>query len=448
MRVWTERFHTAAYTSLLMGAVFARAYNEPFYPENLDATTSSLKTKLRGELWDLMREASLDGYRRPTIYIEHDMREYMRQFPVYDLNDELGGQKKAFGLFIEWFIRSTLLEYNETTPIPALRDPSRPAVQLELDSLDAAFDRGEEIDRNIDRPSNAYMWWHEDGTWLSKLFDPTKFAGSSTEVETVVWAAMQAIHMFEFILTCISNLDGKCRFGRSTMRFDINNLEKTKDLVSTSLTPTNMWMRMSPPKTATVKVVLFGIFQAEEIVMQLDVKSPLLLRLFARSPPASVSSPSLSPSPSLYPDIVGRVNELLDIPLVLDALYNYSGIPNRNHGRNTPPPPLQIFTFLLKHHFNLQFDDGMFITPLDVPQDYWLFKRRATIFANGPELVSERSALDYTNGMEFLIPYLPPLFSYTDPANSGEMIEHYLGNPRTWEPDYEFFESRWVDDVE
>ena len=29
MGVWRERFHAAAYMSLLMGAVFARAYNRP-----------------------------------------------------------------------------------------------------------------------------------------------------------------------------------------------------------------------------------------------------------------------------------------------------------------------------------------------------------------------------------------------------------------------------------
>lgn len=324
MRVWTERFHTAAYTSLLMGAVFARAYNQPFYPDVDDTSSSpsgdghledqspsSEAEARRKELWDLMRKASSDrsNERHHRLTIKEDMREYLRQFPVYDLNNELGGQENVFGPFIEWYIRFTISQYNKTTPKPASRDPSRPAIQLEIDRLYAAFDRGEDVDRCPDRPSKAFMEW--DSTQLSESF-PTSFVGSPAEGEAVVWAAMQAVHMFEFILTCITNLDGRCRFGRSCTCCDSNNQEGTAGSTSTSPTPTNLWI--TPSKAVTAKVVLFGIFQAEEILMQVDVKYSIGQQLVAYSPPTHASASS----PYTYPDGEGYVNhnDYLDIPLV------------------------------------------------------------------------------------------------------------------------------------
>ncbi|KAH7629974.1 hypothetical protein B0T09DRAFT_399664 [Sordaria sp. MPI-SDFR-AT-0083] len=429
MRVWRERFHIAAYMSLLMGAVFARAYNAPFYPkeEDLDNTPlSSLSSSSgnggsleaearRKELGDLMRQASSDrsSERYFRLTVKEDMREYLRQFPVYDLNDELGGQEKVFGPFIEWFIRVTISQYNsnKTIPKPATRDPSRPAIRVEIDRLYADRNCG----RCPDLPGSAWMECHRDGTLLSELFDPGKFAGSPAEAEAVVWSAMQAVHMFEFIITYVTNLDRSYRFGRSS------------------------------------KVVLFGVFQTEEILMQVDVKSSTEQQLVAYFPPACACASASSPSPSPHSHgcegyLCDNLN-CLDIPLVFDDLYNRPGIANHKIGENDigynrPPPPLQLFMFLLEHHFHLEFDWGLFTTFRDGPQDYWPFKKRATIFAHGPELVPERNVLDYTNGMEFLVPLYPRPLSF---CNLGDWYFdddlHYHGNPRTWEPDYNAFEE-------
>lgn len=240
MRIWTERFHTAAYMTFLMGAVLARAYNEPFYPkENMEGAASlGAAEARRKEIWDLMRQAASDrsNERHHRLTINEDMREYLRRFPVYDLNNELRGQKKVFGPFVEWFIRYVLMQNNKTIPKPATRDPSRPAVKLEIDCLNAADD----VDRCPDLPGNAWMEWPQDGTLLSELFDPKRFAGSPAEVETVVWAAMQTVHMFEFILTCVTNLDGTCRLGRSCTC--CNGLGRTDGSTSTSATPSSSWI--------------------------------------------------------------------------------------------------------------------------------------------------------------------------------------------------------------
>ncbi|KAK3402268.1 hypothetical protein B0T20DRAFT_345907 [Sordaria brevicollis] len=410
MRVWTERFHTAAYTSLLMGAVFTRAYNQPFYPAKVTAaqsssysssngTSSRTEDQLRRTLWAFMRNSHLgfsdEGQHRLTA--DEEILEYLRRFPVYDLNDELGNQEKVFGPFIDWFVGFTISQYNNAKPKPATRDPSRPDVELEIKRLEAALDRGEDVDRCPELPGNAFMDWPRDGTLLSESFPPS-FVGTPAEGETVVWAAMQVVHIFEFILTCVTRPDGKRFFGR----------------------------------TCTAKVVLFGIFEAEEVLMQADVKRSTEEQLVAHSPP-TLPSPS-----SLYLDSEEPAKEFLDIPLVLDDLYNYSGIANQNDSFNTPPPPLQIFTFMLRHDFNLQFCQIMFSIFLRTPQTYWLFKKRATIFAHGHELVPERNVLDYTNGMEFLEPYETPNLYYEDP---NDFEDAYLGNPRTWEPDYAFFEE-------
>lgn len=97
--------------------------------------------------------------------------------------------------------------------------------------------------------------------------------------------------------------------------------------------------------------------------------------------------------------------------------------------------------FLLEHRFNLEFDYSLFTTHTDGPQSYWLFKKRATIFAHGPELVPERSVLDYTNGMEFLVPLYTRVFSFYNHDDSYFDHLTYHGNPRTWEPDYNYFEE-------
>ena len=140
--------------------------------------------------------------------------------------------------------------------------------------------------------------------------------------------------------------------------------------------------------------------------------------LLARTPPRSQDSSASLPPPSL------------NIPLVLEDMYMRSGISNLDNGHHIPPPPLQVFTFMFRHHFNSAFHRSSFKTSGRAGEDqaYHDFKGRATIFSNAPgEGATGRAWFDYTNGMEMLVEYKPPRYSYLPE-------EWFWGNPRTWQP--------------
>ena len=122
----------------------------------------------------------------------------------------------------------------------------------------------------------------------------------------MIWLLMQSIHMFEFILSCIANGDGKRRLGRGP----------SENAPSFS------------GKTRTANVVLFGIFQAENIAMSDNILDAVHQQLLAHDPRPSDEAASVSP-PNL------------DIPLILEELYMRSGIPNTDPGSPLPPSPLQ-----------------------------------------------------------------------------------------------------------
>ena len=387
MGIWRERFPEAAYTSLLMGAIFSRAYSQPFYPETTQASSTSGEEAsekvdvVRQDLLDLLGKTSYHYASFSPLVIDEENRDYLSRFSVFDLNDALGGQKETFGPFIKWFIQSANLEHQAEPPLSSrdllLRDEVRAA-------MDDAY-----LPYRL--PSLGWRDWPDTGGFCQWYT-----GGSLAEGEAVIWLLMQSIHMFEFSLTCIANSDGKRRLGR----------ESSECAPSFS------------GKTRTASVVLFGIFQAEDIVMPDNLMDAVHQQLLAHDPRSSEGEASVSP-PNL------------DIPLILEELYMRSGIPNTNHGRPLPPPPLQLFTFTLRHHFNLQFHSGVFRTPArdDEEQDYHFFKNRATIFANGRDQVPGRDWFDCTNGTEFLVQYQPPNLVFHRPPQGYENP-----NPRTWVP--------------
>ncbi len=382
MDIRRERFHAAAYTTLLMGAVLARAYNQPFYPDVTRTSPSDEEArKCRKTLFDLMRKASVSRWSYSFLGVEEEEREYLRRFPVFDLNDELRGQKETFGLFIEWFINSTILKHRARPPLFS-GDILRNEVRAKSSGEHLGDGMGEFL------PTDCEMYnWPETGV-MTQWFT----GGSPDEGEAVLWLIMQSIHMFEFILTCMTNSDGQRRLGRRWVR----------DAGSFS------------GKTRTAKVVLFGVFQAEEVVMPDDVTESAGQQLLAHCPQTAATV----------------VPPVLDIPLVLDDLYLRSGIPNKIDGpaikHNTPPPPLQLFTFILRHHFNLQFDLGFFETDWRDPQDYHRFKSLATIFANDREQVPGGDRPGYTNGSEFVAEYRPDLLSFRLDEDPGFTPRDFL----------------------
>jgi hypothetical protein len=333
-----------------------------------------------------MRKASFGHCGYPYLGIGEKEREYLRQSPAFDLNDELGGQKGIFGPFIEWFIQSALCHYRAGAP-PSTRDMLRDDVRA------ITANQGTSHPEGCTPPGKASMDWPETG-----VFSQWFTGGSLAEGEAILWLTMQSICMFEFILSCIINSDGKRRLGRPEVR-NVASFSETG-------------------KTRTAKVVLFGVFQAEDILMSNTVLHSAGQQLLASTPRCS--------SPDVPADDLMASPPTLDIPLVLEDLYLRSGIPNLNHGRNVPPPPLQPFTFLLKNHFNLQFHESVFDTTWRAIQDYHFFKNRATIFANGPEEVPQREWFDYTNGTEFLVKYQPPFLTFFNGRDIDDI------NPRAW----------------
>ncbi|KAH8885879.1 hypothetical protein GQ53DRAFT_876770 [Thozetella sp. PMI_491] len=385
MRVWRDRFHAAAYITLLMGTVFARTYHRPFYPYTASRSENE-EEWCRWRLFNLMRKASFGHAGYSYLGVEEEEREYLRRFPVYDLNDELGGQKEVFGPVIEWFVRLALLQFRAGPPPPS-RDMLRDEVRAATLEAETGMDPSP--------PGRAWMHWPESGL-MTQWFH----GGSAAEGEAILWLTMQAIHMFEFILSCIANSDGKRRLGRPKVRNP----------------------RTFSGKTRTAKVVLFGVFQAEEILMPDNVMDSADQQLLAHTPRSS----DLEAPVGHEEKYLTAFPPILDIPLVLEDLYQRSGIANMNHDENAAPPPLQFFTFLLRHHFNLQFHKKLFGTSWRQLQDYHFFKNRATIFANGPDDVLNREWSDYTNGTEFLVEYQAPHLAYLD-KDAREDI-----NPRAW----------------
>jgi len=64
-----------------------------------------------------MRKASVSRGRYPELGIKEEEREYLRRFPVFDLNDELEAHKETFSPFIEWFIKSIVLKHRAGPPL-------------------------------------------------------------------------------------------------------------------------------------------------------------------------------------------------------------------------------------------------------------------------------------------------------------------------------------------
>ncbi|KAH6696901.1 hypothetical protein F5X68DRAFT_238200 [Plectosphaerella plurivora] len=388
MRVWRERFHGAAYITLIMGAVFCRAYQQPFFPSTAPSSPDGNEMEdSRRELLELMRKAVNSQSWCNPLEIKERERDYLRRFPIFDLTDELGEHSNIFRPFIEWFMGLALDQLQNGPPRSSrdlLRDDVKAVTQFENPA------------ENVTMPGTSSDW-PESG-----LFTQWFTGGTDAQGEAILWLTMQSIHMFEFIHTCIVNGDGTRGQGRCAVR-------KPHELAFSG-------------KVRTARVVLFGVFAAEEIEMPGDYSDSADHQLLA-----DPAIPHKLKEPFRQEEYLSASPPILDLPLMLQGLYQRSGIANRNHGEKMPPPPLQLFTFILKHHFYLQFNQRMFYTFIkDVSKYHW-FRNRATIFSNGPENAPNRQWFDCTNGSEWLIEYKPPLLTWQAPFSWEEL------NPRTWD---------------
>ena len=98
--------------------------------------------------------------------------------------------------------------------------------------------------------------------------------------------------------------------------------------------------------------------------------------------------------------------QLKDISRLCDHLVRVSGRPNRRNDYRAPPPPLHLFTFIIRNHFNLQFADRAFDNEsayCDLPK-----------FSHDGLILSSKQ---YTRGYSLLSELYPPqVLSYRLPA--------------------------------
>lgn len=379
MPQWRERFRNALYTTLFMGAVLSRAYNEPFYPNGIscaDAHADQCRVDLLGRL---------KGFKQSTteFCIEPSHRDYLLRFPAYNLNGDHSVLEETFGALEDWFIHSSILQTHD-----------RP--------MSARFCQGP---RHVPAPfgrrwfaSHPHSPVSRDGwvvPWPERLSPPFAEAPAHVTASTL-WMIMQSIHMFEFLLSCFENVDGEEGRGRPESPRGYGDF--------------------NPEIKRTTDIVLFGVFQAEKASTlrryELSAERPFRARPVGS---ATHKDPLL---------------DFIDIPVVLEALYLRSGLPNEarwptGHSLFVPPPPLQIFNFLLAKHFRviLDFPEDRY---RDSTNKYIEFNASAAVFANEGVSGTERAKWAAAGGQLLMdIPDDAPILVYEEIPENPRLLPEF-----------------------
>jgi hypothetical protein len=213
---WEARFYSVAYTTLLLGAILAPAYNEPFCPPSASSTLAAQdedhQTQTRTSLVRKMRDAEKQGLDSIDI-TQHDI-DYLLQFPVCQLQTDVSTQAAVFGEVAHWFIEHSLAESEA-------HEPFEPSKYL----------------RN--RLMYSKLFYVGEGAWPEATLLWESFTSGSREDGRILFcAAMHCIHMFDFLLTWLDGANGD---GRSR-----------------------------PKRKGKAKVVLHGAFQPEKVEMPKD----------------------------------------------------------------------------------------------------------------------------------------------------------------------------------
>ena len=370
MVAWRERFHAAFYTSVLMGAVLARAYNEPFFPNHITGRDTKSE-QCRGKILDKLKVNGRNiepGRGRPRLRLDTEEVEYLTRFPVYDLGGDLEAKRSVFEPFTRWLVETRLEELH--------LEPRQTRFVLnkaKLLSLTGRDGQGPEMTN-----------WPGPETWGRKS------SWSNYKAGEVLWVVMQTLHLFEFL--CCAGFENEQHATGQGRHLDICNCPDRN---------------YAPSKGPTANVVLFGVFRGEKV--------------------STPKKSSLSKKGSLRASVLALPEELnfIDIPEVLEVLYLESS-PNLTSSGPATPPPLQFYEFLLWDKFDMMFGLRVFGEHDGAFQDYFGFVSRATIFANGFEYEPARSWYDCTNGSEILATYDGSVIRYHAP---GVVFDF----PRRWE---------------
>jgi hypothetical protein len=357
---WRERLHASIYTSLFLGAALARAYNEPFFPNEL-TSSEPVADHCRLDLLRAIREWGRSKTDEFDMLPSHSV--YLSRLPAYhfDLVGDTPGPERPFAALERWLVSSAM----------------RKARVQPLEARFLAYPGQTRFNRFLERhPSIGPRWVVPRPENLSQMLaeEPAHVAAG------VLWVVLQCIHMSEFLLTCFENVDGEEGQGRPESAHGFG------DFV--------------PEVKKTADVVLFGTFRAERV------------STFKRSR-ESATRPFRAQSLRVEPqDGVPPVE--LDIPAISEALHMRSGVPNHQRSHDVdyliPPPPLQFFVSLLSNHFRLT----MYFQPNQEVADitnYVGFTCSAAIFASvclnrperGDRWQTTSSWLQASSGTAFLM---------------------------------------------
>jgi len=304
-----SRFHRAAYLALLLGPVFSKAYYEPFYTASEDRPADFLHifNRLHG-FWVEAEEEEMGGDNpywdedQDPWFSPRDLR-YLEKFTPYRFNlDDFEGEKALFGPFAEWLCKDAMetikrepgLTGNEQGFQPRWRHDARP------------------------------FEWRVVREVMAVLFMVDQFFS-------------HAIFDLYPEMVGISNLDGKTGYNR-----DIGNRPSDPGPVTVDF----------PARTTSV--VIFGIFQVEEMTMSVELNG------------GTWAAPAVEDQEKRAVLIPGRTepilkpSRLVDIPAMMKSLHKQSGRVNHLNDYPAPPPPLQFFTFMLREQFGLQFEKTLF----------------------------------------------------------------------------------------
>ncbi|KAG7050822.1 dihydrodipicolinate synthetase family protein [Colletotrichum scovillei] len=125
------------------------------------------------------------------------------------------------------------------------------------------------------------------------------------------------------------------------------------------------------PPTRKVTVVLFGEFQLEEVSMPINIEDMHRTRLVATQLQASSSESAEDGNPFACHGI--------DIAVTLRDRYMFLGGEEELEDC-APHPPLQLYTFMLKKHYGLEFSPGVFDRTYE--EGYYLTFLWETIFGH------------------------------------------------------------------
>ncbi|KAM7198718.1 hypothetical protein V8F20_006033 [Naviculisporaceae sp. PSN 640] len=204
------------------------------------------------------------------------------------------------------------------------------------------------------------MVWAQEKwpTWPEnlELFPRLSFlelAGATLEeTRAALREVMRMVVAYEYLANMISNFHDGLGHGRDGNEEDFE--------------PLNIFPNW--PQSSTTTAIILGVYQLEDlrIVDGVIVASPGILE------------------PSTSAEILGgeHVPLPVDINRVLDAIYRESGRVNCINGALTPPPNLQLFTYILDRYFGLQFSEGYMFETRKYNSYFDNLLDNATVFNN------------------------------------------------------------------